>query len=138
MQRHAPEPDREPATRGRGAVLAAKACRAVDAKAELECTAKHDAAMRDTEFFKQEVKALGQTAALAMLEFKREYACFSKDEAGSIDVEQLGAVMRHLGEAPTDAELRDMIDEVGVDHNGTMGLIDFMALMAKRAGETGL
>ena len=115
--------------------MAARACRAVDAKVELECTATHDAAMKDSEFYKQEAKAVGETAALALLEFRRAYASVSKDEAGTIDVGQLGTVMRHLGETPTEAELRDMIDEAGVDRKGTMSMLDFVALMAKRAGE---
>lgn len=41
---------------------------------------------------------------------------------GQITTKELGTVMRSLGQNPSEAELRDMINEVDADSNGT---IDF-------------
>ena len=41
---------------------------------------------------------------------------------GVITAEELGTVMRSLGQNPTDEELRDMISEVDIDNTGS---IDF-------------
>lgn len=44
---------------------------------------------------------------------------------GDISAEELGEVMRSLGQNPTETELRDMIDELDLDRTGT---IDFDGL----------
>lgn len=41
---------------------------------------------------------------------------------GDITAKELGEVMRSLGQNPTDEELNDMINELDVDHTGS---IDF-------------
>ena len=48
-------------------------------------------------------------------EYKETFLLFDKDGSGTITVEELGTVIRSLGSNPTDAELRDMINEVDVD-----------------------
>jgi EF-hand domain pair len=50
------------------------------------------------------------------------FALFDKDGNGSITVEELGTVMRSLGQTPTEKSLRQMIKEVDADGSGT---IDF-------------
>lgn len=40
--------------------------------------------------------------------------------------------MRSLGQNPTEAELRDMIDEVDADQNGTIDFAEFLNLMARK------
>jgi calmodulin len=55
-------------------------------------------------------------------EFKEAFALFDKDGDGTIDIKELGTVMRSLGQTPTDAELRDMINEVDTDRNGSIDI----------------
>lgn len=40
--------------------------------------------------------------------------------------------MRSLGQNPTEAELRDMINEVDADQNGTIDFPEFLNLMARK------
>ena len=49
------------------------------------------------------------------LEFKEAFSLFDKDSDGTITSEELGTVMRSLGQNPTKAELEDMINEVDQD-----------------------
>ncbi|KAG6864662.1 hypothetical protein C0991_007998 [Blastosporella zonata] len=84
-------------------------------------------------------------------EFKEAFALFDKggkrhdlarpslilrgtDGDGSITHEELGIVMRKLGQTPTDDELDDMIREVDADNNGTIDFEEFMAFMARVSG----
>jgi calmodulin len=43
--------------------------------------------------------------------------------------------MRSLGQNPSDAELRDMINEVDIDANGTIDFEEFLTLMVKNLQE---
>ncbi|XP_053388872.1 uncharacterized protein LOC123524074 [Mercenaria mercenaria] len=65
-------------------------------------------------------------------EFKEAFALFDKDASGTISTEELGTVMRSLGQNPTDTELRDMINEVDIDGNGEIDFGEFLEMMAKR------
>lgn len=40
---------------------------------------------------------------------------FDKDDDGTITADELGTVMRSLGQDPTEAELQDMMNEVDAD-----------------------
>ncbi|KAG6916991.1 hypothetical protein DXG01_004335 [Tephrocybe rancida] len=51
---------------------------------------------------------------------------------GTITHDELGTIMRKLGQTPTDEELCDMIREVDVDHNEKIDFDEFMALMASK------
>ena len=57
---------------------------------------------------------------------------FAYDLPGCITTKELGTVMRSLGQNPTEAELRDMIDEVDADRNGTIDFAEFLNLMARK------
>ena len=48
-------------------------------------------------------------------EFREAFSLFDEDGGGSITNQELGTVMRSLGQNPTDEELADMIAEVDVD-----------------------
>ena len=50
-------------------------------------------------------------------EFKEAFGLFDKDGNGTISKEELGMVMRALGQNPTNQELLDMINEVDADGN---------------------
>lgn len=61
---------------------------------------------------------------------------FDKDGDGTIDADELGAVMRSMGQNPTDAEIQQLIEAVDVDKNGTIEFEEFCALMADRKDRT--
>ena len=85
-------------------------------------------------------------------EAKEAFSLFDKDGDGSITMYELGTVMRSLGallllhlrpfvlvlrstlldQNPTEAELRDMIDEVDVDGNGTIDFPEFLTMMRRK------
>ena len=68
-------------------------------------------------------------------EFKEAFLLFDQDGDGNITANELGIVMRSLGKDPTDAELRDMINDVDTDGNGTIDLAEFIAMMARKLKE---
>lgn len=57
---------------------------------------------------------------------------FDKDEDGTITMAELGVVMRSLGQRPTETELRDMVNEVDQDGNGTIEFNEFLQMMSKK------
>lgn len=74
---------------------------------------------------------------------------FDKDEDGQVTMAELGVVMRSLGQRPTgnyycefgsiflffnstETELRDMVNEVDQDGNGTIEFNEFLQMMAKK------
>ena len=57
---------------------------------------------------------------------------FATFSPGTISTKELGTVMRSLGQNPTEAELRDMINEVDADGTGTLDFPEFLTLMARR------
>lgn len=60
------------------------------------------------------------------------FALFDKDGDGSITIEELGTVMRNLGQKPTEESLRQMINEVDADGSGTIDFAEFLTLMARK------
>ncbi|GLB41004.1 putative calmodulin mediates the control of a large number of enzymes, ion channels and other proteins by Ca(2) [Lyophyllum shimeji] len=64
-------------------------------------------------------------------EFKEAFALFDKDNDGTITHDELGTIMRKLGQNPTDAELDSMIREVDADNSGTIDFNEFLNMMAK-------
>ena len=52
---------------------------------------------------------------VCVIEFKEAFALFDKDGDGTITTKELGTVMRSLGQNPTEADLREMINEVDAD-----------------------
>ncbi|GAN10979.1 calmodulin-like isoform 1 [Mucor ambiguus] len=68
-----------------------------------------------------------------MLEETREaFMLFDKDNNGTIDTSELGAVMRSLNMNPTDTELKDMINEVDGNGNGSIEFEEFVAMLSRK------
>ncbi|XP_052124880.1 calmodulin-like isoform X3 [Frankliniella occidentalis] len=65
-------------------------------------------------------------------EFKEAFMLFDRDEDGTITMAELGVVMRSLGQRPTETELRDMVNEVDQDGNGTIEFNEFLQMMSKK------
>ncbi|ORX46319.1 calmodulin [Hesseltinella vesiculosa] len=69
-------------------------------------------------------------------ELREAFDLFDRDKNGFIDTKELGAVMQSLQMNPSDAELRDMINEADADGNGTMDFSEFLSLMARKQRDT--
>ncbi|EEB09679.1 calmodulin Cam1 [Schizosaccharomyces japonicus yFS275] len=69
-------------------------------------------------------------------EFKEAFSLFDRDQDGNITSNELGVVMRSLGQSPTAAELQDMINEVDADGNGTIDFPEFLTMMARKMKDT--
>ncbi|XP_033763698.1 calmodulin-A-like [Pecten maximus] len=65
-------------------------------------------------------------------EFKEAFSLFDKDGDGTITSKELGTVMRSLGQHPTESDLKDMINEVDTDGNGTIDFPEFLSMMARQ------
>jgi Ca2+-binding EF-hand superfamily protein len=79
-----------------------------------------------------------ETKAISEAEIEKlwkAFQVFDTDGSGSISAEELGEVMRSLGQNPTNTELRDMIKEVDVDLSGTIDFEEFKALMVSKQGD---
>ncbi|XP_023331275.1 neo-calmodulin [Eurytemora carolleeae] len=70
-----------------------------------------------------------------MEEFKEAFVEFDIDGDGTITKEELGTVMRRLGERPTEEELQEMVSEVDQDGSGAIELDEFIQMMANRISE---
>jgi len=77
-----------------------------------------------------------QLTELQIAEFKEAFSLFDQDGNGTIATEELGAVMRSLGQNPTEAEPQDMINEVDADGNGTIDFPEFLSLTARKMRDT--
>ena len=70
-------------------------------------------------------------------EFKEAFSLFDKDgDDGTITTNELGTVLKSLGQNPTETELQDMINEVDEDGCGTIDFPDFLTMMARKMGES--
>lgn len=68
-------------------------------------------------------------------EFKDAFAIFDKDGSGSITTQELGDVMKRLGQKPTKAELEAMVREIDADGNGEIDFPEFLTMMLRKMNE---
>ncbi|KAJ6551371.1 calmodulin-like protein 12-like protein [Mycena capillaripes] len=69
-------------------------------------------------------------------EFKEAFSLFDTDGDGTITAMELGTIMRSLGQNPTEAELRDMINEIDSDANCVIDFPEFLTMMARKMRDT--
>uniref|UniRef100_A0A8C5QDG5 EF-hand domain-containing protein n=1 Tax=Leptobrachium leishanense TaxID=445787 RepID=A0A8C5QDG5_9ANUR len=69
-------------------------------------------------------------------EFKEAFSQFDKDSDGAFTIDELGTVMRSLGQNPTEAELQDMMKETDLDGSGIIDFPEFLTMMAKKMKDT--
>ena len=65
-------------------------------------------------------------------EFKEAFSLFDKDGDGTITPNELGTVMRSLGQTPTEEELQDMINNVDANCNSIIYFQEFLIMMARK------
>lgn len=63
------------------------------------------------------------------------FCVFDTDNSGTISDEELSAVMRSLGQNPTEAQVRGLIEEVDTDRSGGIDFGEFTTLMLSRYGD---
>ncbi|KAF4956141.1 hypothetical protein FSARC_11671 [Fusarium sarcochroum] len=68
-------------------------------------------------------------------EYEEAFHLFDRDGDGQISINELGVVMRSLGQNPSDAELHDMINEVDVNRSGAIEFLEFLAMMSHKTKE---
>ena len=73
---------------------------------------------------------------LLCAEFKDAFSLFDKDNSGTITTEELGDVMRSLGQNPTEEDLQKMIDDVDQDGDGTIDFPEFLTMLVRSMTET--
>lgn len=64
--------------------------------------------------------------------FKEAFSLFDKDGDGQITSKEIMAVMKNLGQDPSEEELEEMVREVDVDGNGIVEFDEFLQLMARK------
>ena len=69
-------------------------------------------------------------------EFKQAFALFDTDGNGFVTTDELGTVMRSLGQKPTDEEILDMIHLVDEDGDGTIDFEEFILLMEMKMNDS--
>ena len=65
-------------------------------------------------------------------QLKQAFALFDLDGNGFITNDELGTVLRKMGQEPTDEEIEQMIHEIDEDGDGTIDFDEFCELMENR------
>lgn len=59
------------------------------------------------------------------------FESFDKDGSGAIDQSEIGMVMRVCGKNPSDSDIREMLNEIDQDQDGTVNYEEFLRLIRK-------
>ncbi|KAL6043378.1 calmodulin-like 3 [Balamuthia mandrillaris] len=70
-------------------------------------------------------------------EFKEAFSLFDKDSDGKIKASELGTVMRSLGTSPTNAEVKEILSEMGKSANANIDFPEFLTIMARKLENNG-
>ncbi|XP_044017848.1 calmodulin-like isoform X2 [Aphidius gifuensis] len=65
-----------------------------------------------------------------MKEFEEAFNLFDKDRDGSITKDELGRVMRGLGQFARTEELNTMLEEIDTDGDGNVSLVEFVKIVS--------
>jgi len=66
-------------------------------------------------------------------ELREAFEFFDRNGNGSIEADELGAVMDSLGYAATESELQDMIHEADLDGNNKIDFEEFVKMMESKS-----
>lgn len=58
--------------------------------------------------------------------YRQAFITFDKSGDGQISVQELGVIMKQLGQNPTKAELQDIVQEIDEDGNGEIDFDEFL------------
>lgn len=64
--------------------------------------------------------------------YREAFSLYDTHDKGYITTKELGALIRSLGQNPTESEVAEMINEVDSDKNGLLEFEEFIAIMSKR------
>lgn len=68
-------------------------------------------------------------------DFQTTFTLIDENRDGYVSTTELNPVMYALGQKPTKAEYKDMINEVDADGNGTIDFPEFLTIMIKKINE---
>ncbi|XP_031555227.1 calmodulin-A-like isoform X2 [Actinia tenebrosa] len=68
-------------------------------------------------------------------EYTKAFNDFDQDGDGHLSCEELGVIMRSIGHNPSPKELQEMMTVADRDASGTIDLLEFLEIMAKKSEE---
>lgn len=65
-------------------------------------------------------------------DLRTAFDLFDKNKDGHISAEELGNVLRAMGQTPTDQDIKDIIREADTDKNGSIEFEEFKTIISKK------